>query len=230
MDNVTAIIVESNTLDLTRHCLNSLQAHYPALPMILVDNASNDGSREMVVDTVKQHRSTAILNEKNVGHGPGMHQALMICETSKALLLDSDCIVLSGYWLEMMLLENAYLVGKQVNIDYGGIIRKRGDPYIHPACALIDVTLYRTLPPFNHHGMPCMLNERDARKRGYRLASFNVDSYVYHLWAGTRRRYANRIDGWVRLERPHPDQARTAHEMLSGNTAKIITPNKGWLP
>lgn len=222
MNDITAIVVESNTLDLTRRCLDSLRHYYPALPLILVDNASDDGSRELVVELAGQQGNTAILNDRNVGHGPGMHQALMICQTTKALLLDSDCEVRSGYWLEMMLLENAYLIGKQVYVDYGGIIRKTGESYIHPACAVIDVPAYKTLPPFNHHGMPCMLNEREAKRQGYSLMDFDVDVYVYHVWAGTRQRYGDRIEGWVRLERPFPFQGRTAAEMLRDNTARII--------
>lgn len=229
MNDITAIIVESNTLELTRNCLESLRRYYD-LDRIVVDNRSEDGSREYVIDALQRRGDIVILNERNIGHGPGMHQALTLCQTPYALLLDSDCTVLASGWLEAMLSENAYMVGKQFSIDYGGIIRKHGEPYIHPACALLNVAQYLMLPPFNHHGMPCILNQRAARLTGLRLAAFDTDPFVRHLWAGTRKRYADRIEGWVRLERPYPHQARTANEMLEDNTVRIVVrDSQNWL-
>lgn len=229
MDNVTAIIVESNTLNLTRNCLESLR-HYYDLDRIVVDNGSEDGSQEYAINALQRLGDIVVLNGRNVGHGPGMHQALTLCQTPYALLLDSDCTVLAGGWLEMMLSENAYMVGKQFNIDRGGIIRKQGAPYIHPACALLNVAQYLMLTPFNHHGMPCILNEQAARAAGYRLVAFDTDPFVRHLWAGTRRIYGDKFEGWVRLERPWPAMARTAAEMMENNTVQIVVrDSQNWL-
>lgn len=227
MLDVTAIIVESNTLALTRDCIESLQRHYD-LDRIVVDNYSTDGSREMVINALQRRGDMVVLNERNIGHGPGMHQALTLCQSRYALLLDSDCVILAAGWLEVMLRESAYAIGKQFNIDAGGIIRNQGEPYIHPACMLLDVAQYLILPPFNHHGMPCILNQRAARRAGYRLVDIDTDSFVRHLWAGTRRVYGNRIDGWIRLERPWPAMARSANEMLENTTVQIVV-HQNWL-
>mgnify|MGYP005743000303 CR=1 FL=1 len=49
---VSVIIVSFNTKDLTRNCLASLRDQYAEAHVVVVDNASKDGSAEMVLSLI----------------------------------------------------------------------------------------------------------------------------------------------------------------------------------
>jgi len=77
-------------------------------------------------------------------------------------------------------------------------------PYIHPAIAMYDRSMYNSLPPFEHHGAPALANMREAKARGYKVIGFNVFEYIVHLVAGTRRLYTSKGFGdWDPVS--HPD-------------------------
>lgn len=90
---LAVVIVNYNTREDLRTCLSSLGASplEMAHEIIVVDNASTDGSVDMIRETFPTVR--VIINQKNVGLVKGYNQA---CRTTKApyvLLLDSDTIV-----------------------------------------------------------------------------------------------------------------------------------------
>jgi glycosyltransferase involved in cell wall biosynthesis len=74
---LTVCIVNWNTRDLLRDCLASLE-HFPAdepMEVIVVDNASSDGSAEMVQAEFPQ--TILIANSDNRGYAEGNNQALV---------------------------------------------------------------------------------------------------------------------------------------------------------
>jgi GT2 family glycosyltransferase len=86
-------IVNYNTLDHLRACLASVQAETPD-EIVVVDNASNDGSAEMV--RADYPNVTLYANRVNRGYGAAANQALAGSRAPYALLLNSDTRLTPG--------------------------------------------------------------------------------------------------------------------------------------
>jgi GT2 family glycosyltransferase len=101
---VSVIIVSFNTAALLYDCLTALfeACRTLALEVIVVDNASCDGSAEMVQASFPQVR--LVVNRENVGFGAANNQAISIAQGTYVLLLNSDTIVWPGA-IEQMLHE-----------------------------------------------------------------------------------------------------------------------------
>lgn len=96
MLDVSIIIVNWNTVDILRGCLSSvyLQTHDIIYELIVVDNASSDGSAEMVKQEFPQ--VTLIANSENRGFAAANNQGMLIANGHYTLLLNPDTIILDG--------------------------------------------------------------------------------------------------------------------------------------
>jgi GT2 family glycosyltransferase len=96
MVDVSIIIVNYNTRALLRDCLASVVAETKGVQyeIFVVDNASMDGSREMLEREFPSVRR--IFNEDNRGFAAANNQAIKIAEGRYVLLLNSDTKVLDG--------------------------------------------------------------------------------------------------------------------------------------
>lgn len=94
--DLSIIIVNWNTRNLLAQCLQSVYdtANDLALEMIVVDNASSDGSVAMVRGRFPQTR--VIANSENVGFVHANNQAIALCQGRYVLLLNSDTQALPG--------------------------------------------------------------------------------------------------------------------------------------
>jgi GT2 family glycosyltransferase len=93
----TVIIVNYKTADLTLQCLKSLYENIPGkytLEIIVVDNASNDGSVERI--SLEYPNATIINNSKNLGFARANNLAMKSGRGKYFLLLNSDTIVFPG--------------------------------------------------------------------------------------------------------------------------------------
>jgi glycosyltransferase involved in cell wall biosynthesis len=198
LDDITVIIVNYRTLDLTTRCVESLREHYPTVKVILIDNGSLDPSREYIRRMAANHQEIAgLLNPGNRFHGPALDQGLRACQTQLALTLDSDTEVIKGGFLEGMAAACAdpevYAVGRRVYMDWFGYETSAHTPLafpsIHPSCMLLRRAIYLRLRPFIHHGSPGIRNMRQAWRAGYRLLDFPVHEYVIHKGRGTCSQY-----------------------------------------
>ncbi|GAK49310.1 glycosyl transferase family 2 [Candidatus Moduliflexus flocculans] len=90
MTDVAVIIVNWNTRELLRQCLASAyqQTSGIAFEVWVIDNASSDGSAEMVAQEFPQTR--LIRNAENVGFAKANNQALRRASARYYLLLNSD--------------------------------------------------------------------------------------------------------------------------------------------
>ena len=90
---LSVCIVNYNTRDLLKNCLISVFAASEdvALELIVVDNASSDGSANMVSKEFPE--VNLICNRKNRFFAPAMNQALAIGRGRYVLLLNSDTVV-----------------------------------------------------------------------------------------------------------------------------------------
>lgn len=96
--DVSIIIVSYNTKKLLDDCLSSV---YDSLKdgkldveVIVVDNVSTDGSRELLKEKYPQVK--AILNNENVGFGRANNQGMRIATGEYVFLLNSDTIVMGN--------------------------------------------------------------------------------------------------------------------------------------
>ncbi|MBI2861924.1 MAG: glycosyltransferase family 2 protein, partial [Chloroflexi bacterium] len=95
-NHVSVIVVSFNTQERLRECLRSVlaQQDVPAPQVIVVDNASMDGSADMVRDEYPQVE--LIANQRNLGFAAGNNQALQHCHGHYILLLNPDTVLLEG--------------------------------------------------------------------------------------------------------------------------------------
>lgn len=88
---VTVIVVSYNTKELLRRCLLSLQDQHE---VIVVDNASHDGSALMVRDEFPGVK--LIENSRNIGFGAANNLGIKIATGEAILLLNSDAFATDG--------------------------------------------------------------------------------------------------------------------------------------
>lgn len=97
MVDLSIIIVNWNTRDYLRSCLASIYAHPPlgySFEVIVVDNASSDGSVDMVRQEFPQVR--LIVNEYNYGFAKATNQGYRISQGRYIMTLNPDARVLQG--------------------------------------------------------------------------------------------------------------------------------------
>jgi O-antigen biosynthesis protein len=102
---VSVIVVTYNNLDLSRACLASIDEHsqYENLEIIVVDNASSDGSADFLENWASSGANrTLILNDDNRGFAAANNQGLRIATGDFLVMLNNDTYVTSG-WARTML-------------------------------------------------------------------------------------------------------------------------------
>ncbi|HEY5297445.1 MAG TPA: glycosyltransferase [Verrucomicrobiae bacterium] len=167
--------------------------------IVIVDNNSTDGSRQILRAMQDAGLITLIANERQQYHGPGLNQAMrhlasvarMNVESSPdyVLILDSDVIVLRPTLVDDLLSvavkKSAGLTGEIEDFEY----IEAG--YAHISSVLIDPKQVwrRGITPFEHHGVPDLEFQRDLVRRRIFRQNFPMRSelYVLHLWNGTLR-------------------------------------------
>lgn len=94
--DVSVIIVNWNTVDILRDCLRSVFSETTGISfeVIVVDNASSDGSVEMIRQEFGQ--VILIANTENRGFAAANNQGMAIANGRYVLLLNSDTVVLDG--------------------------------------------------------------------------------------------------------------------------------------
>jgi GT2 family glycosyltransferase len=92
---VSVVIVNWNTRDMLRECLRSLASETTIChEVFLVDNASTDGSEEMVATEFPD--VCLITNQDNRGFAAANNQALLRAQGDMLLLLNPDTVILDG--------------------------------------------------------------------------------------------------------------------------------------
>lgn len=92
--DLSIIIVNYNTKGITIKCLESVLRHVTSLryEIILVDNASQDGSYEDFLEFAKGIKNIKVISSrKNLGFGGGNNLGLKVAKGRYILLLNSDC-------------------------------------------------------------------------------------------------------------------------------------------
>jgi GT2 family glycosyltransferase len=94
--DVSIVIVSFNTRDVTRQCLEFVRQHAAAVrhEVLVVDNASGDGSADMVA--AEFPRAQLIRSPENKGFAGGNNPAMKIARGRYILLLNSDAFLAEG--------------------------------------------------------------------------------------------------------------------------------------
>lgn len=197
-EHVAAAVVNFQTPDLLDAAVRSFRAAYPAVPLLIIDNGSVDGSPGLIRRLADELGPgvSALLLEENIYHGPAMHRALCELETPYVYVFDSDTETQRGGFLEAMLADLAaedhrYGAGQVVHANKRGfrVAAGEGTPVLASAHMLLKRGLYHQLPPFIHHGLPALHNFEAAAEQGYELRAFPIEDYVFHKGRGTAERY-----------------------------------------
>lgn len=99
------VIPTHNNLHLTRLCLQSISRStcWPHYEVIVVDNASTDGTAAFLQDLETQDRGVrVILNERNEGFARSINQGVAAAGGDYVVLLNNDTIVTRG-WLTTLI-------------------------------------------------------------------------------------------------------------------------------
>ncbi len=95
MMQVSIIIVTYNTLEITRQCIDSIHLHTHDVDyeVIVVDNASSDGSRQVLE---RDSRIKYIYSNENLGFGRANDLGMKAANGEYLFLLNSDTILLNN--------------------------------------------------------------------------------------------------------------------------------------
>jgi GT2 family glycosyltransferase len=96
---VSLIVVNYNGAERLTGCLDSLIAdEYPAQQLIVVDNASTDGSRAVLNQLASLHREVEVLwSDRNLGYAGGVNFALGSARGEFIAVLNMDITVKAGW-------------------------------------------------------------------------------------------------------------------------------------
>ena len=96
ISEIAVVVVNRNAKEMLRKCLESLSTGFLDIPydVWVVDNASEDGSADMVAQDFSDVH--LIRNDENLGFAKANNQALKRTEAPFALLLNSDAILTEG--------------------------------------------------------------------------------------------------------------------------------------
>jgi GT2 family glycosyltransferase len=102
--SVTIVIPVFNRLDLTKQCLEALRRATPSelYDIVVVDNASTDGTTDYLRRERAAGRLKAVINETNLGFGRACNRAAKLARGEYVLFLNNDTIPLQG-WLEPLI-------------------------------------------------------------------------------------------------------------------------------
>lgn len=104
--DLSIIIVNFNTKEITRECIESIIEKTSGLnyEIIVIDNASSDGSVQTLKDLTKSLPNLRlILNKDNLGFGKGNNQGFKIAKGEFILLLNTDTKILDNVLGEMVI-------------------------------------------------------------------------------------------------------------------------------
>lgn len=239
------IIVTHNRLDLTKQCVESIRKHTPEEhELILVDNASSDGTLEYIH---AQPDVTVLFNSDNLGFAKGCNQGIGKSTGDNVLFLNNDTVVTEN-WLGSMLRtlysgEETGMVGpvsnfcsgpQQIPVTYGDLdgldnfakelSRRHAGQFrrfnrLVGFCLLVKRKVLDDIGLFDERYGIGTCEDDDlclrAAKKGYALM-IALDSFVHHVGHATFR------DTGVDMMRLIEENKRKAADKWGGDIHELL--------
>jgi GT2 family glycosyltransferase len=144
-DRVSVTIVTYNSGRFIKRCLESvLEQKYPNLEVIIVDNASTDGT----VDILEQFQDTCQIhyNDENIGFAAAQNQAIRLSNGEFVLTLNPDVLLLKNF---IQALVDAVQVDPKIGSVCGKLLTIRAT-FDLPDKQLVDSTGIYFTPMLRH--------------------------------------------------------------------------------
>lgn len=166
-DKVSIIIVSWNVREQLRTCLQSIQQHCAAdTEVFVVDNASHDGSADMVMTDFPL--VSLIRNNTNRGFGAANNQALELATGDYVLFLNDDC-QFTGNILPSLIEQ---FKAPDTKLGMVGVKLLNADHTIQPSVRAWPGILDQTVIQLKlHHLFPGLVNR-------YLMTNFNYEQSV----------------------------------------------------
>jgi len=118
----TVIIPSYNTVEHLKNTYKSLKRYAPLVSIIIIDDASEDGTAEWL-DTITDNKLTSIISKKRRGHTYWYDEGMRRSKTDIVSILHSDMIIGPNYFENML-----------KHLQPGKVVcATRIEPPIHPA-------------------------------------------------------------------------------------------------
>ena len=193
---VAAVTVHYQTPDFLRTAVDSFRKKYPAVPLLIIDNGSDEPDKRAVQELEAKYPNAirVLYLPENIFHGPAMHRAMSEIAEDLIFFFDTDTEMLRGGLLEAMALlfeEDSllYAVGKKAVVNRRGFHAVEGIEIVQTPSMMIRRSLYHQLPPFEHRGMPTLTNYRAAHRMEYHFADVPVENSIRHDGRGTAGKF-----------------------------------------
>lgn len=118
-----AVIVNYRTKELTADAIGSVLAEPEVGEVVVVDNASGDGSVEFLRAHFRDRRVRVVESDTNRGFGPGVNAGVALCEAPLLLVLNSDAALRPG---SLGLLAKALLADPTVGVVAPAVLEPDG--------------------------------------------------------------------------------------------------------
>jgi len=182
--------------------------------LLVVDNASTDGSRDILGTLAAKRLIELVTSDQNAYHGPGLNRAFDHLAQSQGKgsaaidavwVLDSDCVVLRPDVLDLatrtMTETHAAIVGQPVWDEWNGGTFGLHSLLIDPGQVWRDPVV-----PFAEHGEPSKHLQESAIAAGLAMIPFpfTAERHIIHIGRGTLAQVArtqerdNRYFNWAR--------------------------------
>jgi glycosyltransferase involved in cell wall biosynthesis len=210
---VGIVVASFNTRRLTAQLVFSLYrllGRSEFAQIVVVDNASTDGSRELLDALHEAGLIHLIRNRSQRYHGPALTQGISWLARRQCMVaaherldyvwvLDSDVIVLRPDTvrdaLPLFKRSDAAAVGQKTGDPTYNRLLRTNPEMLHPCSLMLDpARIWRDpIPPFLEDGAPSTALQVAADAHGLRLVHFPFveDGYLLHLGRGTLREVAD---------------------------------------
>jgi GT2 family glycosyltransferase len=144
-DLVSVTLVTYNSGSFIRRCLESvLEQNYQQLEVIVIDNASSDGTCDILAQF--EDRCSIHYNQENIGFAAAQNQAIGISQGEWVLALNPDVLLLKDFIEEMVLAGN---VDRKVGTVCGKLLSISAT-FDLPEVQLVDSTGIYFTPMLRH--------------------------------------------------------------------------------
>ena len=118
----TVIIPSYNTLEHLKNTYQSIKKYAPNVPMIIIDDASEDGTSHWLLKELKDDKVQPIISRERKGHTYWYDEGMRLAKTDIVSILHSDMIIGPGYFDNML-----------KHLEKGKVVcATRIEPPIHP--------------------------------------------------------------------------------------------------